>query len=218
MSAAFSCIIFYKGEPMKNNSDAAAVKMAEIKAYFDARAKRWDAKNSQDPKKLHRIADACDIRAGHKVLDAACGTGVLFPYLLQYNLSRLHAVDVSEKMIRAAHGKCRDQRLSLAPVDLLQLTGPRFHRVVMYNAYPHFLDKAALAKKMHSLMRRGGRFVLAHGSGRHAINSRHKAHGAKSISAALRPLAAEQKWFSPWFDIDQCVETDDILILSGTKK
>lgn len=44
------------------------------------------------------------------------------------------------------------------------MTRETFDRIVIYNAYPHFIEKEKLVKKVEELLNPGGRFVVAHGA------------------------------------------------------
>ena len=48
--------------------------------------------------------------------------------------------------------------------DLFQMQGQTFDRIMIYNAYPHFMEKEKLVKKVEELLNPGGRFVVAHGA------------------------------------------------------
>jgi ubiquinone/menaquinone biosynthesis C-methylase UbiE len=187
-----------------------------IKSFFDSMAENWD--QSQDnPEILSPIIGACDLRAGQKVLDAACGTGVLFPWLLAYDPGQLTGIDISDAMAEKARQKHHDHRLQIITADLLLFESAGFDRIILYNAYPHFFDKSSLARKMLDLLSMNGRFVIAHSASRELVNSRHAACGASDVSVDLQRAADEARWFKPYFNIDVCMDTDDVYIISGMK-
>jgi demethylmenaquinone methyltransferase/2-methoxy-6-polyprenyl-1,4-benzoquinol methylase len=159
----------------------------------------------------------CDLKAGQKILDVACGTGVLFKALLAYSPECVLGVDISERMVQKALEKVKDNRLKVIAQDFLELDANEFDRVVIYNAYPHFFDKDKLAKKTFEVLRSGGRFILAHNMGRKMINAVHDKNKAGKYSTTLNSADTEKCWFEPWFTIDKCVDTDDSYIITGTK-
>ncbi len=188
-----------------------------VKAFFDEQAQRWDSICYHDARKLQYILSVCDLLPGQRIIDIACGTGVLFPMLLEAAPARLLGVDLSEAMLQMARNKLRDTRLELLAADFLDMEESEFDRAILYSAYPHFFDKAALAKKLWAVLAPGGRFTIAHSQGREQINAMHTRRGADPISAPLQSAAKERRWFHPWFNVDACVDTKELFILSGVK-
>lgn len=192
--------------------------LEKIREYFGSLAQSWDDHLCADPEKINSILDVCGIAEGHKVVDIACGTGVLFEHILERRPALLMGVDACDAMARIARNKFCDERLKVATQDFLCLEKGGFDRAVIYNAYPHFFDKASLAKKINDVLGKRGRFVLAHGQGRHIINGVHKGKKENGVSIALQAAADESKWFEPFFDIDTVKDSKGLYIISGTKK
>ena len=78
---------------------------AAVRDYFDRLAPGWDAQLVADSKKIHAILDAAGVKPGARVLDVACGTGVLFPFYLQRGVAGVLAVDLSPAMAAIARSK-----------------------------------------------------------------------------------------------------------------
>lgn len=192
------------------------MKSTQISRFFDYQAQTWDNR-PVDIQRIQHIMKFCDLKAGQKILDVACGTGVLFKTLLAYSPECVLAVDISERMVQKALQKVEDNRLQAIAQDFLKLDAYGFDRVIIYNAYPHFFDKDKLAKKMFEVLKQGGRFILAHNMGRKKINAVHLKNNAVKYSTTLNSADTEKCWFEPWFMIDKCVDTDDSYIITGTK-
>lgn len=188
-----------------------------VKEYFSKLAGKWDDSKACNPDKLRRIADCCKIRPGQRVLDIACGTGVMFQFLLAKEPGFLLGVDICDEMAKKARNKFSDSRLQVITQDFLSLNHRNFDCAVCYNAYPHFLDKAAFAGKLRDVLKKDGRFVIAHGSGRNDINAVHKQRAA-DVSITLRSPQQEKVWLTPYFDVDIIIDSADIYVISGTKK
>lgn len=188
-----------------------------VKEYFSRLAGGWDNSTACSPEKLRRIADCCDIRPGQRVVDIACGTGVMFPFLLAKEPEFLLGVDICDEMARKARSKFCDCRLKVITQDFLSLNQKDFDCAICYNAYPHFLNKPAFAKKISNVLKKGGRFIIAHGSGRADINAVHKKRAA-DVSIMLGSTEEEKMWFKPYFDVDISVDGAETYIISGTKK
>ena len=75
------------------------------------------------------------------LLDVACGTGAMFEALRERKPSHITAVDLSEKMIEIAARKVEgDSLFELQCQDLFEMTQETFDRLIIYNAYPHFME------------------------------------------------------------------------------
>lgn len=191
--------------------------LEETKTFFDSMANKWDKICYHSPDKLSAITALGNISENAKVADIACGTGVLFNDILSHNPSALWGVDLSEKMLEEASKKFDDKRISLWQGDYNEFGQNDFDCVFIYSAYPHFPDKSKFAQKTASILKKGGRFVLAHSESRHEINHRHS-QGAEHVSDILLNASEERKYFDDLFDIDITADTDFIYIISGTKK
>ena len=188
-----------------------------IRAFFDQRAARWDETCHHDPNRISAIAALAQVHPGDRVLDIACGTGVFIPQLLRYEPASVLGIDFSAEMIRCAKEKLSDPRVRLESVDLFDLTESGFDIATIYSAYPHFPDKEALVETLFSLLRPGGRFLIAHSESRHTINSRHH-QGAQAVSVPLRPVREEAAVWESRFTLDILADTESFYLISGTRK
>lgn len=191
----------------------------DIQGYFDEASKTWDQRAQADGSKLDCILAAIAFPQNAAVLDIACGTGVMFQPILRRRPVLLRAIDISPGMIAAAKSKALlipNIKLSVDDFYTFEETG--FDIAILYNAYPHFADKPLLVQRLHRCLRTGGRFLVAHGSGRHEINARHDhLPGAATLSIPLKACEEEAKWFTHLFTIDMAVDLPDRYILSGIK-
>ncbi len=191
--------------------------LKQSKEYFDNIAPNWDNFSVNNPEGVKTVISLGNIEENNKVLDIACGTGVLFNGILAKKPSSLWGIDLSAKMLDEAAKKHDDSRISLWAGDFNSFDQYDFDRAFVYRAYPHFPDKEAFAKKLCSLLNTGGRFIIAHNESRHAVNHRHSG-GAAHISDILAPVAEESLYFKDLFNIDITADTDYLYIISGTKK
>lgn len=189
----------------------------ETKAFFDKMAPDWDTYSINNPDGVKTIVSLANIEEQSKVVDIACGTGVLFKDILSKNPNELWGIDISDKMLEIAIKKHNDSRIHCLAVDFNDLCEYEFDTAIIYRAYPHFPDKKAFAKKLFSILKTGGRFIIAHNESRHKINQRHK-EGAKHVSDILAPASYEILNFTDFFNIDIVADTDYLYIISGTKK
>jgi len=165
--------------------------------FFDRYAPSWDAGMIKSDEKIARILAAAGVTEGSRVLDVACGTGVIIPYYLALGASEIIGVDISPKMAEIAARKFSGQpRVKIVNADVETLEySKEFTAVVVYNAFPHFPDPEALIAKLVSFLAPGGRLIIAHGMSRLQINGHHK-QAASEVSLGLmtiRELSAIMK-------------------------
>lgn len=187
----------------------------EARRFFDGLAPQWDQHARHDPRKLEAIVTLAGIREGSRVLDIACGTGVLEPVLLRFAPREILAMDLSTAMIAEARRKLTDPRVRFFACDLYELDETGFDTALVYSAYPHFPDKARFAAQAARMLRPGGRLFIAHSQGRDAINEHHAAGPARNVSVGLRPAEEEAEVLRPFFKMDTAVDTPALYVLSG---
>ncbi len=190
----------------------------EIKQFFDGCAENWDNHCTFDKEKIASIVTLSAIKAGSRVVDIACGTGVLFPEILSRNPASVLGIDLSDEMISKARSKFTDSRLRLLASDLFDVHETGFDTALIFSAYPHFPDKSRLAEHLASMLRPDGRFVIAHSEGRSPINHCHSGDAVSRISWPLRPAKEEAEVFFRCFHVDMLIDTPEIYLISGTKK
>ncbi len=195
--------------------DAQTEKMRE---FFDRCAGGWDVSRRGDPRKIAALVTLAGVRKGSRVLDIACGTGVLFPEILSRDPALLLGVDLSGRMIEKARSKFHDPRLRLAALDFFNVRESGFDTAFLFCAYPHFPDKARLCEQMAAVLKPGGRMMVAHDMGRGAVNRCHGGEAVGRLSWALRPVREEAARFSGRFRIDMAADTGEIYFFSGVKK
>lgn len=193
--------------------------MDKIAQYFDERADAWIEMEKQTKSPVQAaVAMMAGVRKGSHVLDLGCGLGVMMPVYRELGASRILGVDVSEKMIELAQSRWSEFpeiEFIAADAATLQLDEP-FDAVVIYNAYPHFLDRQALVHACCNSLKEGGRFVVAHGTGKDGINSHHHAVAA-GVSLGLGPAIEESEIWRELFTIDAIVDTPLFYAFAGQK-
>lgn len=154
------------------------------------------------------------------ILDAGCGKGVMVPHLLSTNPSRLLELDLSDEMIRLNRLRWEyDSRISFLCDDILTADLPVPDAVFIFNAYPHLLDKTALAKKLSHLLPADGTVVIAHSSGKDFINQIHHDSGAcEMISIPLKSPLEEYEPYGKYFSLTDWEDSDRLYYMKLTRK
>ena len=153
------------------------------------------------------------------MLDLGCGTGVMMPVYLEAKVASATGVDLSSRMVSCAREKFQEiDAVDFIAADVLDLDESHpYDAVVIYNAYPHFMDKPALVEKVYRLLKPGKRFVVAHGTGKDRINQHHQAVDA-GVSSGLRAVSVESEVWRKCFDIEALVDTPAFYAFSGVRR
>lgn len=152
----------------------------EIIAFFDRLAPGWDADMIRHDGIISQILDGAGVREGVRVLDVACGTGVLFPDYLARGVASVTGVDISPEMVKIAREKFTRRNIEVLCADVEELPLERkFDCVVVYNAFPHFPDPEKLIRILAGHLADGGRLTVAHGMSRAAIDHHHEGTASK---------------------------------------
>ena len=193
------------------------IEQENVIAFFNECAGSWDAGMVRSDAKIGRILDNTGVTAGSRVLDVACGTGVLIGDYLRRNVRSVTAVDIAPEMLRIAREKYPQENVRFVCGDAVTADlGRDFDAIVVYNAFPHFPDPDALIAHLASLLASGGRLTVAHGSGRAAIDAHH--HGAASrVSNGLMEADALAAIFARYLHVTTVLSTDEMYQVVGEK-
>lgn len=194
-----------------------------VAQFFNEKAPTWDDNAEPSGVKHIAVAKLAGVKEGSRVLDLGCGTGIMVPAYLACGAAEITGLDLAEGMIARAQEKWPDNpNVNFICTDVLDFEDTAspdesgFDIVVIYNAYPHFPDKAALVRKVASLLRPGGRFLVAHGMGWSALNDHHASVPADVTSALVPAAKACKKWEVGHFAIDVLVDTQELYAFGGT--
>lgn len=188
----------------------------KIKEFFNEKAPTWDSRQEETDERISELLNYVKINEGDKVLDIACGTGIIDRELVKRG-AKVTAIDLSDKMIEIAKQKNADLGVDYKVQDFYDYDESGFDTAIIFNAYPHFTEKEELVKALSRTLKKGGRFVVMHSMGYEKLNEHHK-NIQKGISLELKPASEEVKNFEGKFDVDFIVDQKDIYIFSGISK
>ena len=126
-------------------------------------------------------------------------------------------IDISSKMCGIAaekFGLFENVRIICGDVEEY-FPENRFDVVMVYNALPHFADPGKLVRLLVSLLKEGGRLVIAHGSPREVIDRRHRGKAAE-VSVGLLPAEELAEVLSEHLEIEHVISNDCMYLVSGT--
>lgn len=190
-----------------------------VETFFDSLANAWD-KSETCPREFKlSLLNELGIAKGDKVLDLACGTGVVTGLIHELSETEVVGVDISNNMIEVAKEKYKDEEwATFVHADFLNWdTDITFDNIVIYNAYPHFLEPIVLSKKLASVLNKGGRVAILHSLSRKDLSSHHSGR-AKSVSRNLMQLSREVDFFKSEFDVITSKEDDKSIVIILQKR
>lgn len=160
----------------------------EVIAFFDRCAPQWDAEMIRSDEIIGKILDGAGVQAGKKVLDVACGTGVLIPDYLKRDVQSVTGIDISPEMIRISCEKFSQENFPQVDFicgDVEEIVFEnKFDCIMIYNAFPHFPDPERLIHTLSGYLKDGGTLTVAHGMSR-AMIDRHHEGAASKVSMGL---------------------------------
>ena len=191
------------------------MKKQDIISFFDECAPRWDNDLVRNDEVINKILDNGGIEKGVRVLDVACGTGVLFPDYIKRG-AVVTAVDISPEMVKIARKNFPHINVICGDVEEFDFA-EKFDSVMIYNAFPHFPNPQRLIERLSTLLVEGGRLSVAHGMSREALLKHHSGK-AKKVSLELPQAQKLAKIFEPYFKVDVIISDNEMYQVSGIKK
>ena len=187
----------------------------EVIAFFDDLASDWDALQVRNEDVIAEILQKGGIVTGTKVLDIACGTGVLFPDYISLG-AEVTGIDISPNMAEKAREKYPDIKVICGDASEYSFE-EAFDAVMIYNAFPHFTNPVKLIKNLSAALREKGRFTVAHGMSEKDLEKCHSTV-AKDVSLPLPSKEKLRDMMSEIFDVDVMISDEEKYIVSGLKK
>lgn len=189
----------------------------DVIAFFNRCAPSWDADMKRDDAVIDTILDNAGVRSGVRVLDIACGTGVLVPDYIRRGAKCVVGVDISPAMIEIASSKFRNKDVSFICADAQTgYFGNDFDCVVIYNAFPHFSDVDMLLENLCSMLKKGGILTVAHGMSRDKVNSHHTGTAA-AVSNGLMSAEDLALSFGKHLEVTTIISDDRMYQVCGKK-
>lgn len=187
----------------------------KIISFFDGCAKNWDAETIRNERVINIILDNAQVKENTRVLDVACGTGVLFPDYIKRG-AVVTGVDISPEMVKIAKKNFPEIEVICEDVENLNFT-EKFDAVMVYNAFPHFPHPKRVIEKLSTFLRDGGRLSVAHGMSREDLLKLHNER-ASEVSLELSEANELSKIFEPFFNTDIIISDSEMYQVSGIKK
>ena len=192
--------------------------MNPVKDFFDTMAPKWDERATDDLEYVRSLLSRVDIPSGGSILDLACGTGVISGLLQRLYSAHVTGMDLSPKMIEIAKKKyAGNDGVTFVCGDFMELEGGAYDFIVLYNAYPHFLEPERLSLALSTHLTPNGGFVILHSLGRDQLRSHHEPLGPH-LSRDLDAPEVESRFFQREFEVVKAEEGACFFLIYGRKR
>jgi ubiquinone/menaquinone biosynthesis C-methylase UbiE len=150
----------------------------EMVQFFDERAAEWDSRQSEETRiKIDQIISRIPINKETRILDVACGTGILTERLLLAGFSSIAAIDISPKMMEIFSQKYPDIEAYTASFEACFFDGAKYDLVFLFNGFPHFSSPEKFFSHSCEILSPGGQLCIAHSMTREQLNEHHRKAG-----------------------------------------
>ena len=185
--------------------------------FFDSLAETWDEHLVIDEEIIRKILDNVGVKEGDRILDVACGTGVLIPFYLERGASFVTAIDISPRMCEIAGKKNENEKVKIICDDVfLHPFEESYDRIVIYNAFPHFDDPEGLIRILSDLLKENGTLTVAHGMSREKVLLHHR--DVMDVSRILPEIADLGKMMEESLNVTVAVSDDKMYQAVGKRR
>lgn len=199
---------------MKNSMDK-----KEIIKFFDKCSAHWDDDAIINNDKIKTILDYAKVDKGNRVLDVACGTGIMFDYYLERGVESILGLDISPEMVKLCKKKFEDNDkidVICADADEFVLEN-EFDAVMIFNAFPHFINPKQLIENLRKSVKQGGTLTVAHDAGRKTIDGFHKGKASAVSNGLMSENDLKDIFVHAGFENISVLANDEIYIVAGVK-
>ena len=194
------------------------INKSDVRSFFDCCAPTWDAEMIRSDEKINIILDNANVQEDSRVLDVACGTGVLIPDYLKRNVSSVTGIDMSAQMIKIAENKFTQDNVRFICGDAQTAdVGTGYDSIVVYNAFPHFPEPEKLIAHLTVLLKTGGVLTVAHGMSREKIDAHHH-RAASKVSIGLMEADKLAEIFAKSLEVTTIISNDEMYQIAGKRR
>ena len=188
------------------------------KAFFNSIAEEWDKTNEVNKEKINFLLSRVHIQEGDKVLDIGTGTGVLIPFIREFNkMGEINALDVSEGMWHKAkenYNNLPNVKFTLLDVEEEKVEG-KYNKIILYSMFPHLKRREDTIRKLVTEnLCESGKLIIAHSSSREFLNNMHSRKDKRVKKDRLIEVNKQKKLFKEiGLNVYEAFEDDNIYYL-----
>lgn len=187
----------------------------DVIEFFDRLAPHWDNDQLHNEEVISFILKKGGVTKGKRILDVACGTGVLFPDYI-YLGAQVTGIDISPEMVKIAKEKFPQAEVICGDAETYSFE-KQFDAVMIYNAFPHFTNPEMLFENMSKALKSGGRLTVAHGISEEELEKCHSGC-AEAVSLPLPKKEKLAEIMSEFFSVDVMISDENMYMVSGVKR
>jgi ubiquinone/menaquinone biosynthesis C-methylase UbiE len=159
--------------------------------FFNDHAEAWldmwyrnpdTGKYDLHEKNFERMFSLLPLKAGDRVMDAGCGSGVLVPMILERinGTGILYEVDFAEKMIAVNRKLHREANVRFFVSDAadVPLEAGSCDVVLCFACFPHFQDRKKTLNALSRILKGDGTLAVVHFESSEGINRHHGKNAA----------------------------------------
>ncbi|MCX6826925.1 MAG: class I SAM-dependent methyltransferase [candidate division Zixibacteria bacterium] len=141
--------------------------MIKRKEFFESFAADWDKNiTAEDTELIAHLSRSFKLKAGDKVADLGCGTGVLFDVLRRIvgPAGIIVGIDFAFGMVRKAQGNFPFKNCLVINADAqwLPLKSGVFDMAISLAAFPHFPNPEQVMNEVSRILKKNGHFYIIH--------------------------------------------------------
>jgi len=190
------------------------LKEKDVIKFFAELAPNWDDNPGKNSETVDRILNVAGVGKGKDVLDVACGTGVLIPEYLERGASSVTAIDITPEMTEIAKRKFQREDVEIICGDAAKTDfGKRFDSIVIYDAFPHFVDPEKLISHLAGCLKENGILTVAQGGSRERVNAHHK--NVMHVSRQLMPAEELAEMFGKYLTVTAVISDENMYQVAG---
>ncbi len=170
--------------------------------YFNNLSARWDEVTGNDKtrtEKLKEIFELIELPIGSTVLDAGCGTGILFP-LIKERIGPdgvIIAIDSAEGMIEESRKRCVNGiNYITAPIESVTLPRAHIDVILCFAVFPHIENKTQALARCHFFLKETGKLYIFHLADTESLNAFHRNLDAPVRHDVMPDRSTLEKLFS----------------------
>lgn len=152
--------------PLKRHYESSEAKPEFVNRLFDSGAKYYDFIDNlgsfrTGPRYRHEVLERCGLRPGHRLLDVACGTGLVAVQAMKIlgGAKDITCVDPSEGMLAVARTKLPAHFLQ-GRAEEIPVPDDSFDFLTMGYALRHVTSLEAAFREYHRVLAPGGKVVI----------------------------------------------------------
>lgn len=176
--------------------------MNEMRDFFNKYASSRDERDTTDLTYVKNVLiNKSLLKENDLVLDVGCGTGIITGFIFDITKNNVKGIDVSDEMIKIAKNKYKNnKKIEFINEDFYDYKSEeRVDEIIIFNAYPHFLDLKRLKESFKNNLKENGKVLIFSTLGIKKINDHHK--NVSVISRFLTSIDEEIKVYQDEFNI-----------------